>query len=70
MCPPHANTTVELAAVMYTLIPVWLATAKEPVNEYAVGFAGIEHVALPQRFPELLTVDPLAGNEPPNTVND
>jgi hypothetical protein len=55
---------------MYTLIPVWLAAANEPAKVYAVGFEGIEHVAVPQRFPELDTEAPFDGNEPPNTVKD
>jgi hypothetical protein len=49
--------------------PVSEVPAYVPLNEYAVGFAEMVHVELPQRLPpELLTVAPLAGNVAPKAV--
>jgi hypothetical protein len=52
------------------LIPVWLAPAKDPVNEYELGFEAITQVADPHKSPELETEAPDAGKDPPNTLND
>ena len=67
-CPPHARTAVAFAAVKYTLMPVWLLPANEPVNVYAEGFAEMTQVAVPHKFPLFKTDAPDAGNVPPKMV--
>ena len=61
---------MELAAVTYNLIPVWLAAANDPEKEYEVGFDEITHVALPHKSPVFETEAPDAGKVPPNTLKD